>query len=80
MNYVWVDQFYLSFYFFGKEIVELIVRIVRETSAKTAGLGAIGEELAAEGQFELALRLAEIIREPDILANLLVTIAAEIRK
>jgi tetratricopeptide (TPR) repeat protein len=59
------------------EVVEDIIRIVQETSAKTSGLGSIGEELAAEGQPELALGLAEIIKEPEIKASLLVSVALQ---
>ena len=36
-----------------------------ETSSKTAGLGAIAVELAQEGQIELALKLAELIKETE---------------
>ena len=59
------------------QIMDDIIRIVRETAVKTSGLGAIGEELAAEGQPEMALRLAEIIKEPDVRGRLLTTLAAK---
>ncbi len=59
------------------QIIENIIRIVQETAAKTAGLGAIGMELAAEGQDELAMRLAGIIKEPHVLAGLYISLASQ---
>jgi len=60
--------------------VEQIVSIVKDTSAKTAGLGAVGLELASEEQTDLALKLAEVIREPELLVNLYVAVAEYGRK
>ena len=59
------------------QIVDDIIRIVKETAAKTSGLGAIGEEIVTEGQPELALKLAEIIKEPEVQTRLLVSVASQ---
>ncbi len=57
------------------KLVDEICFIVAETKAKTSGLGAIAEELVAGGESVLALKLAEIIREPEVKAGVLIAIA-----
>ena len=59
------------------QIIDEIIRIVRENSAKTSGLGATGEELIAEGQPDLALKLAEVIKEPEVQAGLWISLALQ---
>ncbi len=56
-------------------LVDEICTIVAEAKIKTSGLGAIAEDLVAVGEFALALKLAEIIRESEIKASVLIAIA-----
>ena len=54
--------------------VSQIIQALQNT-VKTAGLGAIAGELAEAGEKDLALRLVEFIREPEVKAGALVSIA-----
>jgi tetratricopeptide (TPR) repeat protein len=56
-------------------LVDEICAIVSEAKTKTSGLGAIGEDLIAAGDPDLALRLAEIIREPEVKAGVFIAAA-----
>ena len=57
------------------KLIDEICLIVAETKAKTSGLGAIAEELVASGDYLLASKLAEIIREPEVKVGVLLAIA-----
>ncbi len=56
-------------------LTDEICAIVAEAKTKTSGLGAIAEDLVAAGDFALALKLAEIIREPEVKSSVLIAIA-----
>jgi tetratricopeptide (TPR) repeat protein len=57
------------------QAVERVLKITAESGTKTAGLSAVGSELAEESEITLALKLAEAIREPEARAALLIDIA-----
>jgi hypothetical protein len=57
------------------EAVSRIIQTVQEMRAKTSGLGPVVEDLLEAGENGLALRLAEVIREPDVKALALVSVA-----
>jgi tetratricopeptide (TPR) repeat protein len=61
------------------QLMDEILKIAGETSAKTAGLGAIGLELIDEGDNDLALRLVEVVREPEVQSNLYLALAAALK-
>jgi tetratricopeptide (TPR) repeat protein len=55
--------------------VSLIIQIIKETNVKTAGLGTLAAELSAAGEPVIALRLVDLIREPEVKAGALSGIA-----
>jgi tetratricopeptide (TPR) repeat protein len=61
------------------QLMDEILKIAGETSSKTAGLGAIGLELIDEGDNDLAFRLVEVVREPEVQSNLYLALAAALK-
>jgi tetratricopeptide (TPR) repeat protein len=57
------------------QLIDEISRIVNEGKTRSSGLGPIAEELAGSGNYALALRLAEIIREPEVKAAVFIAVA-----
>jgi tetratricopeptide (TPR) repeat protein len=60
-------------------LVNEIIGIAAAAKTRTSGLGAIAEDLVAAGDSGLALKLAEIIREPEIKAGVLIAVAGNYR-
>ncbi len=59
----------------ASQIIDDVIRIVPDLRIKTSGFGAIVSDLAAAGDPEIALRLAAIIREPEVQADAFTSVA-----
>ncbi len=57
------------------DLINQIIAIVAEAKTRTSGLGPIAEDLVAAGASDLALKLVDIIREPEVKTGVLVAIA-----